>query len=44
MAGRPHWFFGPRHGFGVGGVLVVLFALLLIFLCIRALTNGEKTQ
>jgi hypothetical protein len=44
MASRPHWFFGPRHGFGVGGVLVVLFALLLIFLCIRALTNGEKTQ
>jgi hypothetical protein len=43
-ASRPHWFFGPRHGFGVGGVLVVLFALLLIFLCVRALTNGEKTQ
>jgi hypothetical protein len=41
---RGHWFSGPRHSFGAGGVLAVLFLLLLIFLCIRVLVSGEKTQ
>jgi hypothetical protein len=36
--GRGRWF-GPHHGFGLGGLLVILFSILLIFLCVRLLVS-----
>jgi hypothetical protein len=44
VANRGRWFFGPRHGFGVGGLLAVLFAILLIFLCVHLLVSDNKTR
>lgn len=40
---RGRWF-GSRQGFGLGGLLILLCAVLLIFLCIRALVSDRKTQ
>jgi hypothetical protein len=41
---RPHWFSGHRHGFGAGGILVLLVTILVVFLAIRLLTGEGKTQ
>jgi hypothetical protein len=39
-----HRWFGGRHNLGVGFLLIVLLAILVGFLCIRAFTAGEKKQ
>lgn len=44
MFNRPHWFFGPRHGFGAGGILLVLLIILLLFFGVRFLMDEEKSQ
>jgi hypothetical protein len=44
IANRGRWFFGPRHGFGLGELLAVLFAISLIFLCIHLLVSDNKKQ
>ncbi len=44
VAHRGRWFFASRRGFGVGGLLAVLFAILLIFLCLHLLVSDNKTK
>ena len=41
---RPHWFFGPRHGFGFGGIVIILLAILLVFFVVSLLTGEGKSQ
>jgi hypothetical protein len=40
---RPHWF-DHRHGFGVGGFLIVLLVIVLLFFGIRALAGEGKSS
>jgi hypothetical protein len=42
-AARPHMFFNGRHS-GIAGLLFVLAAIALIFLLVRLLATGEKSQ
>ncbi len=42
-ATRPHMFFHGRHG-GMAGLLFVLAAIALVFLLVRLLATGEKSQ
>jgi hypothetical protein len=41
---RPRWFFGPRHNFGAGGILIVLLIILLLFFGVRLLMGEGKSQ
>jgi hypothetical protein len=41
---RPHWFFGPHHGFGAGGIVIAVLTILLIVFGIRFLMGEGKSQ
>ena len=40
----PHRFFGAHRGFGAGGILIAVFAILLIIFGVRFLIGEGKSQ
>jgi hypothetical protein len=41
---RPHWFGGPHHGFGAGGIVIAVLTILLLIFGIRFLMGEGKNQ